>query len=192
MSPLVNGEKPKLPLHEWIIVLLFCFILLLLAGFALGRPKAQPPYIEPPPLKFNPISFQKPKKATALQVKIEGEVTYPGHYRLPLHATVKELLEQAEPLASADLSQLHWRRRLRQDQTVRIPKRHLITIQISGAVKHQGPLEIFSGTRFCELADQLTVLPDADLKAMRKKRSFVQEGAHIEIPFQKKSKKKLS
>lgn len=171
----------KLPLHEWYIVLIFCLILLALAGFALVRPKSPPPLV-PLPLISEEI--------TVLQVKIEGQVAKPGLYRLPLHTTLKELLKQAEPLASADLSQLNWRRRLRNGQTIHIPKRYSITIHLTGAVEQPGPLEILSGTRYCELADQLLALPNADLKAMRKRTSFVQEGECIEVPFQRKGQKK--
>lgn len=171
----------KLALHEWYIVLIFCFILLALAGFALVRPK---PTLPPVPLP--PVS----EEMTVLQIKIEGQVAKPGLYRLPLHATMKELLEQAEPLASADLSQLNWRRRLRNGQTIHIPERRLMTIHIVGAVEQPGPLEILSGTRYCDLADELPALPDADLKAILKKKSFVQEGECIEVPYQKKRKKR--
>lgn len=170
-----------MPLHEWIIVLLFCLILLVLAGFALSRPKPSPRAIS---------SYSIPEKITVLQVKIEGEVAKPGRYRLPLQATMKELLEEAEPLASADLSQMNYRRRLRNDQTIHVPKRRIMTVQVTGAVEHSGPFEILSGTRYFELAEQLAFLPDADLKAVRKRRSFIQEGQRIDIPFQKKVVKK--
>jgi hypothetical protein len=171
----------KLPLHEWYIVLIFCFILLALAGFALVRPKSTPPHAPLPSIS---------EEVTVLQVKIEGQIAKPGLYRLPLHATIKELLKQAEPLDSADLSQLNWRKRLRNGQTIHIPERHLIIIHLTGAIEQPGPLEILSGTRYCELADQLSALPDADLKAIRNKKSFVKEGECIDIPFKKNKKKK--
>lgn len=170
----------KLPVHEWCIILLFCLILLVLAGFAFGRskPVIDTTMLAPPP----PI--------TALQVKIEGQVAHPGSYQLPLHATLKQLLEQAQPLPSADLSQLNWRRKLRDGQTLHIPERRLMTINVAGAVQQPGPLQILSGTRCCELVDQLQVLPEADLTALRKKRSFLQEGDLIEVPIKKKGKRK--
>src|SRR5215211_359741 len=106
--------KTKLPIHEWCIILLFCFILLALAGFAFIQPKSM----------GTSIAFVlPPEEATVLQVKIEGQVAKPGLYRLPLDATLKQLLEQAEPLPTADLSQLNWRRKLRDGQTLHIPER---------------------------------------------------------------------
>lgn len=176
-SPLHPNQKSKLPLHEWMIVILFCLILLVLAGFAVSRPK--------PPARTI-TSFISPEKITVLQVKIEGEVTKPGRYRLPLNATMKELLEQAEPLVSADLSQVSFRRKIHNDQTIRVPRRRIITIHVTGAVEHSGSFEILSGTRYFELAEQLAFLPDADLKAVQRRRGFIQEGQRVDIPFQKK------
>lgn len=171
----------KLPLHEWYIVLIFCLILLALAGFALVRPKLIPPFAPPPPIS---------DEVTVLQVKIEGQVVKPGLYRLPLHATLRELLIQAEPLASADLSQLNLRRRLRNNQTVHVPERYIMTVYLTGAIEQSGPLEILSGTRYCDLVDELSVLPNADLQTIRKKKSFIPKGDCINIPFQNKEKKK--
>jgi DNA uptake protein ComE-like DNA-binding protein len=170
----------RLPIHEWCIILLFCLILLALAGFAFNRTKSISP-----PVTLAPIS-----PVTDLQVKIEGQVANPGLYRLPLKSTLKQLLEQAQPLSTADLSQLNGRRKLRDGQTIHIPERHLITIQIAGAVEQPGSLQILSGTRCCELTEQLHVLPDADLRALSKKRSFVKEDMLIEVPFKKKRKEK--
>jgi hypothetical protein len=154
-------------------------ILLDLAGYALGEQKQIPtPVIESEP------------KVTVLQVKIDGCVEKPGLYRLPLHATLGDLLEQAHPLPNADLSHLKEWRKLREGQTIQIPERHWITIQILGAVQQPGSLKILSGTRCCELADQLQISQEGDLKALRKKRRFLKEGDIIEIPFKKVKKKK--
>jgi hypothetical protein len=164
----------KLPLHEWCIILLFCAILLVLAGFALGKKKQLPSLT---------ISTEAP--LTVLQVKIEGQVAKPGLYRLPLRRSLKEIIDQAQPLPSADLSQLKWRRKLRDGQTIHIPERHWITIQIAGEVQQPGPLKIMSGTRCCELADQLKTLPTADLNSLRKKKRFLQEGDLVEVSAKK-------
>jgi protein involved in polysaccharide export with SLBB domain len=172
----------KLPLHEWCIILLFCAILLALAGFALGRQKQIPP-------SSASIPFLE-SQVTVLKVKIEGQVAKPGQYRLPLNISLAELVEQAQPLPSADLSQLKMRRKLKDGQTIHIPERRWITIQVAGAVQEPGPLKILSGTRCCEIAEQLKVLPEADLKSIRQKKRFLEEGDFIEIPF-KKAKKKL-
>jgi hypothetical protein len=174
----MNSKTPsKLPFHEWCMILLFCAILLILAGFALGRQKHLPA----------PASLEQ--RETILQVRIEGQVAKPGLYRLPPCTLQKELIEQAQPLPTADLSQVKWRSQLRDGQTIHIPKRHEITIQIIGAVQQPGPMTILSGTRCCELTEQLHVLPEADLHPICKKKRFLQEGDIIEIPFKKQKKK---
>lgn len=162
----------KLPFHEWCMILLFCAILLTLAGFALGGQKQIP---APPPTPEI--------KATVLQVKVEGQVAKPGLYSLPPNTSLKELVKLVEPLPSADLSQLRWRCRLRDGQTIHIPERQWITIQVTGAVQESGPLKILSGTRWCELtAEQLQVSSNADMKSLRRKRRFLKEGDLIEVP----------
>lgn len=168
----------KLPLYEWCIITLFCAILLVLATLAFGRQEHTVPAAPPSP------------PPAGMQIKVEGEVANPGIYELPLTGTLKELLAQAQPLPNADLSQLNWRRRLRDGQTIRIPVRKPITITIAGAVVEPGPMEILSGTRYQELADQLQVLPEADMTVLRKRRRIIQEGDVVTIPVKKKKGEK--
>ncbi|MFI0434199.1 MAG: hypothetical protein ACH350_00540 [Parachlamydiaceae bacterium] len=168
-----------LRLHEWVIVLLFCLILLALAGFAIGRSKPSLPGLKPLAIS---------DEITVLEVKIEGEIRKPGLYRLPRHATMNDLLIQSEALPSADLSVLNWKRRLRNNQTVIVPKRRLISITIKGAVEQPGVMQILSGTRYCHLVDLLPLLPEADLTNMRKKQRFVDDGDCIDVPYRKKRK----
>lgn len=172
------SSPPKLPFYEWCIIILFSAILLALAGLAFGRQQSTPvSYLppEPPP--------------AALQVSIEGEVAKPGLYQLPLNGTLKQLIEKAEPLAEADLSQLNPRKKLYDGQTIRIPRKRWITITVEGAVQEPGAYKILSGTRYQELANQLHVLPEADLKAIRKKSRFLKDGEVVKIPTKKEKGK---
>lgn len=176
-----KSSQSKLPLHEWVIILLFCLILATLAAFAMGKSKAKAPRLEMLPVTEE-ISF--------LQVRIEGAVQYPGLHQVPLRSTVKELLAKGKPLDSADLSQLNYRRQLRDGQVIHIPERRPITIQIKGAVKEPGSLQILSGTRYCELMNEIKTTPEANTKGLCKRRSFIQEGTSIDVPFKKEKKKK--
>lgn len=168
----------KLPFHEWFVIVLFCTILLVLAGLAFGRQKTS----------GSPSHASSDPPVTVLEVKIQGAVEKPGIYRLPLDSSVQELVDQAKLLPQADLSQIKWRRKLQQGQTVRVPERLPIKIYVEGAVKQSGLMQILSGTRGQELADQLDVLPEADLRALRKKRQFLREGETIIIPVKKVKK----
>lgn len=165
--------KAKLPIHEWCIIVLFCLILLALSAFAwMGRKQIPSPRPSEP-------------QVVVLEVKIEGEVAKPGLYHFSPKSTLKEVFAQAEPLPTADLSQFNMRRRLRDGQTIRVPERQYITIQIAGMVQQPGPLKILSGTRIQELVGQLQVLPEADLKALSKRRSFLYEGDVVAVPAKK-------
>lgn len=175
--------KNKLPFHEWAIVSLFGLILLALAGYAWVRPKPGLDSISLAPL---------PPSSILLRVNVEGQVIKPGAYDMPRNATIKMLLEEVQPLPKADLSQLNRRKKLRDGQTIHIPERRPIIIHIKGAVKNPGKKEILSGTRYCELADQLEITPEADLNSIRRRKSYIQEGESIEIPAKKRKNKKSS
>ena len=171
-------------MHEWCIILLFCLILLSLSALAFMRKTST--------LPINSAAMSaKSAHPVYLEVKIGGEVLKPGTYQLPPKATLRELLEQAEPLLSADLSAINSRRRIRDGETFHIAKRRPILIQVIGAVEEPGAVEILSGTRCCELAQQLKSTPEADLRAIRKKKAFLKEGDIIEIPSRKKTKGKI-
>ncbi len=170
-----------LPLHEWTIILLFCFILLLIAGFAFGRSKPTP---------FQNHFPQQSEEMSILNVTIHGEIAKPGLYRLPSRSSIKQLLEQAEPLASADLSQMQWRKHLREGQTIHVPKRGPITIYLEGAVEQSGALQVLSGSRVNEVINAFKPLPEADLLGLKRRKGFVKEGMIIKVPFKKKREKK--
>lgn len=173
--------KPRLPVHEWCIVVLFCSILFVLSAYALTGHQQVP--LPSPPVETKPAT---------VEVKIEGQVAKPGSYALPKKSSLKELLAQAEPLSTADLSQLNFRRKLRDGQTIIVPERQWITIQLTGMVEEPGPLKILSGTRIQELVPQLKVLPEADIKALSKRRSFLYEGDALEVRPKKGKKKSAS
>ena len=157
-----------LPLHEWCIITLFCAILIALAGWAFwGQQTHQ---------SMAPVSLELKPSVTVIQVSVVGAVANQGIYHLPLKASLKELMDQAQPLANADLSELKWRRKLQNGQTIVVPEKKPITIYLEGAVKQPGPYQTLSGTRLQELADHLEVLPEADLKAIRKRRGLLREG----------------
>ena len=104
-------SRPSLPLHEWGIIVLFCAILVLLALLAWGRsiPSSVHVALEP--------------TSSLLQARIEGCVIKPGLYALSPSACQRELVEQGQPLPTADLSGVKEKRRLRDGETIYIPER---------------------------------------------------------------------
>lgn len=168
---------PKLPFFEWCIIVLFCAIVALLACFALLR---KPSY---PPSKI--ITQELNPSITQLQVTITGEVFRPGTYELDVNTTLKDLIELADPLPSADLSKVNSRRKLYDGQSVYVPPKTPLTITILGAVQNPGTLQIMSGTRVYELANQIAFLPEADIQFIRTKRRYLKEGDIINVPSKK-------
>lgn len=179
----MKNNTNHLPLHEWCIVILFCTVLLLLAGFALARSK-------PEPILEKYQIQEKTVPDNTLQITITGQVAKPGTFLFPINAKLKQIFEEVQPLPTADLSHVNYRKKLRNGQKIIVPERKLILITISGAVEEPGPMEILSGSRCCELVNDLKPLPEADLKGLRKRKGFIKEGDYLEVPYQKVKKKK--
>lgn len=170
----------KLPLHEWIIITLLMAIMAMLAILVImNRSKAEPLTMQPHEVV-----------SSNLYVSIQGAVSKPGNYTLKKGATVRDLVELAELCPEADQTQIKWKNRLREGQIVKIPTRKMITIYLTGAVTHPGPLNVLSGTRLEELSKQITFLPEADVKKLNKKR-YLKDQEVVEV-LSKKSSKKLS
>lgn len=173
--------QPKLPLHEWLIVLLFCSILLLLSFFSIFGSSSH---------KTIPSTSSKSPAFLSLEVTIEGAVYCPGTYEMPLKSSLDNLLEIAQPLPIADLSQLNKRRQLIDGQIVKIPEKKWITIYLEGEVEHPGPFQLLSGTRCYELVDQIDFKPEADKNHLKRMRRYLKEGETVKI-IKKKERKAL-
>lgn len=174
---------PRLPFHEWSIIILFCAILLSLAAHAfLGRGKITIP------AEFTRDVKKENSLDEQIQVKVIGEVQKPGLYEISSTSTLKNLLDLVQPLPTADLSQLKWRRKLRNGQTIRVLKGNPITIRVTGAVQEPCSLEILSGTRVCELADRIAFTSESDVKAFTQKKRYLHDGDEVNVPFKKNNK----
>lgn len=173
--------QPKLPLYEWVIVLLFCSILLLLSFFSVFGSSSR---------QIVPETLSKSSIFLDLQVSIEGAVAQPGTYELPLKSSVEDLLKIAQPLPIADLSRLNKHRKLIDGQVVRIPEKKWITIYLEGEVENPGAFQLLSGTRCYELIDQLDFKPEADKNHLKRMRRYLKEGETVKI-IKKKERKAL-
>ncbi len=162
----------RLPFHEWCIVILFSLILFTMVALGWTRPQ-------------NELLPTNTSKAALVNVSIEGAVLKPGNYELPSTATIKHLLALAQPLESADLSEIRERRRLYDKQTVQVPHGKMMTIYLNGAVKEVGAVSIRKGTRLSEFVAKLEVLPEADISLLQKRKRFLKEGEHLHVPTKK-------
>lgn len=175
-------QSTKLPLYEWVIVLLFCAILILLSFFALFRET---------PKREKTFQLTKDFIQQKIEITLQGAVANPGLYEFSPKSTVGDVLKIAQLHPIADTSQLHTRRQLIDGQVIRIPEKKWITIYVEGAVLEPGPLQIFSGTRCQELVGQLDFTPDADINNLKKMRRYLKEGEVVRVPKKKNKQKRL-
>lgn len=174
----------KLPFHEWVIITLFCAILILLTGMALARQSTKPSNHQ-----FE-LFEETPKEKILVYVK--GEVKYAGQYELPNGSIMQDLLSQAVALSSADLSRVKLKSLLKDNQKITIPERVWITIQIEGAIEKPGPYKVLSGTRCQELVETLEFPNEADLTSLKRKRHYLKDGELVYISFKEKKIEKKS
>ncbi len=179
----MEGFSESLSPHEWLIVALFCLILFLLSLHALFAP---PPAVS----QVDPI--WRSQMAMGVEIEVTGAVDRPGFYSFDRTPTYKAILEKAHPLPTADLSQIELKGipPLCCGQ-IEIPFRRPIVIQLKGAVDPEGAMEILSGTRVCEIVGEFPLLPDADISALRKNKTFIQEGDVIAVPFKARANLRL-
>jgi SLBB domain len=185
-------KPPKLPVHEWCIVILFCCILFTLAAYAfLGKQKPVSSLARHSHFT-NPENIEHhstiPLEQIKIYVTIEGEVARPGIYELAAETTMKELFALAEPRPQADLSSFNTKKKLKDGQKIRIYEKRWIRIELTGAVESPGPQQVLSGTRVCDLPDQFQLLPEADRSALKKKKRLLQEGDSIKVMKKKRIK----
>jgi protein involved in polysaccharide export with SLBB domain len=173
--------RNKLPLHEWGIILLFCIILMVLSGIAIGRQSLR---------QHTPFSPTEAPMDSLVHVSVKGAVTIAGKYDLAIGSTIQDLLNLSGLSPAADLSQIKLKTKLKNGQRILVPERKWMTIYLEGAVENPGAMKIMSGIRCQELSSVLTLPPEADVKALQKRRHYLREGEVVHIPFKQSKEKK--
>lgn len=174
-------SSPKLPFHEWIIIFLIIVLMLSLAVVTHLRDQ------DPLPETGHAFSLY----SDTYKVTISGAVSKPDTYILKKGATLKVLLDLAEPLPNADLSKVNLKRKLKDEETFYIPSKKLITVYLEGAVANQGPLHLYEGSSLQDLLQNVEFLPNADKRSLKKKRILKDEEIVV-IPAKTPSKRKTS
>ncbi|MDP1880670.1 MAG: SLBB domain-containing protein [Parachlamydiaceae bacterium] len=169
-------EKKHLPFYEWLVILLFCLILLVISLFAWLKPSSAPSWNE-----SHTTNSTKIKEQGILTVTISGAVEFPGAYDLPIKSTIQDLLNKVKPLPEANLSKVKQKSKLKNLQQIQIPYKKWLTIIIEGAIENPGPFQILEGTRYPDLIKLLNVLPEGDIKPLNRKKGLIREGEVIKI-----------
>jgi|GEM_PF-2190932 len=99
-------------------------------------------------------------------INIEGAVGNPGKLKVLKGTSLKEALTQAALLPDADLSKLSLERKVRKGQSVWIPSKEWVFIEVEGL----GRVKLPRGTRFCELPRFITLPEGVERSKFKSKR----------------------
>lgn len=173
----------KLPVHEWLIVVLLIAVLASIISITSFKSR------------FSSSSTQSVHYilSPTIQVHVEGAVQRPGVFTLNRGSRLQDVLELAGPLPEANIKSLKRNKVLQDGQVVTISPKKMITIFLEGLVESPGPVEVLEGTQVQDLLQQITFLPQADLKALKKKRQLKdQEMIYVTSKVSKKREKKAA
>lgn len=169
------SNSKKMPLHEWLAVLVIILAMILLTVVALFNQNDSLPEHTGQP------HFIAPQE---IEITVEGAVENPGIHQLKKGARVKDALLAAKTLPEADISKLKLESKLRDGRVIKVPYKAMITIYLQGAVEVEGVLKVKKGTRLNELVNIAVFSPLADLSALNKKRRL-KDGETIHVPERK-------
>jgi hypothetical protein len=117
-----------------------------------------------------------------VEATVKGAVVHSGVYSLPKEMSLKELLEIAELTDEGDVRRFNLQRTVQQGRAINIPKRPMITLRLSGAIRSgEEVLTVPQGTKVEELINRIVLNEDADVRVLKKKRK-IKEGESIYIP----------
>lgn len=165
--------RPHLSVHEWMAVVAIIIFLGTLTICIVLAPQQETGQVMMAEPHF--IADQK------VEVIIQGAVEHPGVYTLTRGMLVSDLLEQAIPLAEADVKRVKLDKKLRTGQVIKVPEIKMITIQLTGAVQPPHSLRVPKGTRVQDLLEKVKFQEEADLSKLRKKR-LLKDGEIIHVP----------
>ncbi len=173
---------PKLPAHEWLIIVLLITALLLLSLVTLIWRRD----------KLPPIEAQHELTTELVQVTVQGAVERTGVFEMRKGCKFKELWELCRPLPDANLTRFKPNQFIRDGQVVIVPLKEYITVYLKGAVTPQGALRVMKGMQVRELKGLVELFPDADREKLNKSRRLKdQETIHIPLKKQMKAKEAL-
>jgi hypothetical protein len=174
MSTLLGKEpeKPTLPVHEWLAVVIMAAFMVTLTLITLVSDPEVPTEGAAIHVAFN----------RTIEVEITGAVEKPGKYRVEPGVLLKEVLVLAVPNEKADLHRLKMEKKLNRSTTVNVPSIEMITIMIEGAVNNSGPMEIPKGSIVKELIPLISFAEGADFSKLDRKRTL-KDQEKINVPL---------
>lgn len=167
------AEDPKLPVHEWMAVVVILMlisglsVLVIISGNSENTPAVSSPHY---------IVEQE------IEISVEGAVEKSGTFHVNRGTTVSQVLQLAVPTSEADLRSIKQDKKVRKRQVIKVPRLIIITVRLEGAVEAPGPITFPKGTRLNELINKVKFKQGANIEKLRKKR-LLKDGEIITVSF---------
>lgn len=163
-KPQIESSSGELKTREWLAVAILALVFLSLTIITLDSKPVNPP---------NSIRLNDPGRR-GIEILVKGDVAYPGMYHLPAELSMREVLNLVQANPTADLRRFNLDRPIRHGRLLNIPKRAMITVHVTGAVKSHQSIVLPKGTTLEGLISQLEGIADenANLKPLQKKRKL--------------------
>lgn len=158
-----TSNKPKLPLHEWLAVVVIIAGMLLLTLLTTFNSSPKLPQLNP-----SPHYMTDPE----IEVYVQGAVQHAGPLKIMQGTLIRDVLEIVKPNDEADLSKIKMQSKARHGQIIKIPKIETLTIYLEGAVKTPGSVVMPKGSKLQDLLESVQFAADANLKPLSKKRKL--------------------
>lgn len=117
-----------------------------------------------------------------LKVHCFGAIKEAKTVELAHGSSLSDLLAQVELTEEADVAKLVLEERLKNGQFFVVPRKHQMSLYITGAVRQVGLVFVPEGIRFNQLKRYLDLSDRADLAVFRRRRRLLKEGETIHIP----------
>lgn len=170
----MTSSQEFLKTREWIIVILYCGLMLTLTLITqVIIPKERPK-----------LQLEHQLKSNLIEVSIAGAVESPGLYKVVKGSAIQDLIALAKPLPSADVSKIKLATRLVQGRHIKVPEFEMVTIRIEGEVETPVTIKVVKGTKLKDLFDVVAFTETANQNALLKNRP-ARDGETVKIPKKK-------
>ncbi len=132
------------------------------------------------------LLFQKKPTAndsiSIIRIHVEGESKKRGTFVIPKGMLVREVLQGVGTTPLSNLTAIDLDRKLVESQTLVIPRKKFILVEIKGAVDREGKYTLPVDARMCDLPKLVKIKKTADKKFFRSRKK-ISRYKKIKIPF---------
>lgn len=163
MSSDSHLEPQSLPLKDWWAIGVLICLLSVLTVITSGKDHSTlPKHLHAPHFLIN----------EEIEVWIEGAVEHPGSYKLKKGARLEELLSLALLKSDADLAKVKRKSKMKNGQTITIPRKEMITVFIEGEIENSGAISLPKGSIVSDLIPMMRFRSNAKREQLHRKRKL--------------------